>query len=163
MSIELNLTQTFSASPESVLDLLRNRDFVTDCVHAVSGPSAAVLTHEDTNGRLTVTSESPVPATVLPGPLRNLLPSNAKGTKTETWTKTANGYNAEIEIAVTGAPAGVTATATLTPSATGSCLTIVGTADVKIPFLGPKIEKMMIDQATERLTAEGDFINTRIA
>ncbi|MBY8863413.1 DUF2505 domain-containing protein [Nocardia sp. CA2R105] len=162
MATQLSVTQSFSASPEAVLDLLRDRDFVTACVQSVNGPQAVVLVHRVEDAELTVISESPVPAAILPGPLRNMLPSNAHGTKSETWTKTGDGYRAVIEIAVTGAPASVIAEATLTVTETGATLSIAGKAEVKIPFIGPKIEKMMVDQASERLTAEGEFINTRL-
>ncbi|MEV5840178.1 DUF2505 domain-containing protein [Nocardia sp. NPDC052112] len=162
MATQLTVTQSFPAPPEAVLDLLRDREFVTACVQSVNGPDALVVAHEVFETRLIVLSESPVPASILPGPMRNMLPSNARGTKSETWTSTAGGYCAEIEIAVTGAPATVVAEATLSATATGSLLSIVGTAEVKIPFVGPKIEKMMVDQASERLDAEGEFINARL-
>ncbi|MFE6925442.1 DUF2505 domain-containing protein [Nocardia sp. NPDC057663] len=162
MATQLTLTQSFPASPEAVLDLLRDRDFVTACVQSVNGPEAVVLSHEVVDSRLTVTSESPVPASILPGPMRNMLPSNARGTKSETWNVTPDGYRAAIEIAVTGAPASVVAEATLKVTEAGADLSIVGTAEVKIPFVGPKIEKMMVDQARERLIAEGEFISARL-
>jgi hypothetical protein len=163
MSTSLSLTQLFPVPPSDVFAMLGDRQRITECARAANGPDAAVRTHEHSEDGLIIVTESPVATASIPAGLRPLLANGAVGTKTEIWTATEDGYRGTFEIAVPGAPANLSGTATLTVDAGGSRLSVDGTAHVKIPVLGAKIEKLMVDQATERLTAEYRFLHDQVA
>jgi hypothetical protein len=154
MSTDLTVEQIFPASPADVFALLLDRDVVTAIVVAAGGDGATVVTHEGGPHRLTIVSTSPVDPATLPAALRPMIGSNAKGTKSERWITDGDGYAADFEISVPGAPATVTATARLAAQADGSRLVINGTAEVKVPVLGPKIERLLVDQVSGRLATE---------
>lgn len=162
MSTSLSFSQQLPAAPHTVFSQLSDPAVISACAKAANGPEAKVVAHNVYPGRMTVVTESPVSAAGVPVGLRPIFLNGAVGTKAETWTEGAASYDATFEITVPGAPAMLTCNATLVADGDGSRLDIVGTAEVKIPVLGGKIERMMVDQATERLAAEYGFLATRL-
>ncbi|MER6936248.1 DUF2505 domain-containing protein [Nocardioides sp. NPDC127514] len=162
MPTSLSIVQPFPVPPDQVYALLRDPNWVAESAQATNGPDALVRLHEEDGDELRIVTESPIPAASIPAGLRPLLANGAVGTKTERWTCADGGYRGEFKIAVPGTPATVRVVAELVSEVQGSRLTLDGTSSVKIPALGPKIEKLVIDQARDRLTAEYEFMCARL-
>jgi hypothetical protein len=163
MVTNLTVQQSFPVAPSEVFALLLDRNVVEECVRTIGGEGAAVLTHHYADGQLSIVTQSPVDPADVPAALRPMIGSNAKGTKTETWASTDGEHGADFQISVPGAPASVSARARLVSAANGALLTIEGSAEVKVPILGPKIERLLVDQVSARLTAEYEFMCSRLA
>ncbi|MFL6108075.1 MAG: DUF2505 domain-containing protein [Marmoricola sp.] len=158
MATDLTVEQSFPSSPADVYALLLDIDVLARCVVAVGGDGATVVTHDGDENGVTITTSTPVDPSTLPAALRPMIGSNAKGTKSEKWARHGDGYTAEFSISVPGAPATVTAQAQLGSHSAGSQLTIKGSVEVKVPVLGPKIERLLVDQISARLAAEYQYL-----
>ena len=82
----------------------------------------------------------------LPGFLSKVLKPSQPIKMTETWRKNGEGYAANYLVEVIGQPISVTADIELLPKDSGCIYNIRHSCKVKIPLIGRKLEKYIIDQ-----------------
>ena len=102
----------------------------------------------------------------LPGLITQLHRGDLSMRREETWGPVTDGIaTASLAGEIVGAPANVTGTATLYPSAEtgGSRVEFHVTVQVRIPLVGGKVEKMIGDQLVSLLAVEQRFTATWIA
>jgi len=58
-----------------------------------------------------------------------------------TWQPADNGYTGPISLTVKGLPASFTGTSTIKPDGDGSVVDYQGELDIKLPLVGPKLER----------------------
>jgi hypothetical protein len=122
------------------------------------GPGAAVEKATTGDGTIELDLRQAIPAEHLPAMVTNIRPGDLVIRRHEAWER-LDGDRAQgkFSAGVEGMPGKVEGTLSLIPDDTGSMVLIEGTVEVKIPFLGPKIESMIVDELVGLFDAEKNF------
>lgn len=117
------------------------------------------------DGTVVVRTTQDLRQDILPGSIGRILPGDTKIMRTEQWRPAAAGeVHGEFTISARGVPSSGSGTMVLEPSkigsVDGSSLRIRGSLEVRIPFVGGKIERLVADLIVsevpqmQRFTAE---------
>ncbi|TCN54168.1 uncharacterized protein DUF2505 [Rhodococcus sp. SMB37] len=122
------------------------------------GPGAAVESATTGDGTIELDLRQAIPAEHLPAMVTNIRPGDLVIRRHEAWggldgDRAQGRFSAGVE----GMPGKVEGTLTLIPDDAGSIVLIEGTVEVKIPFLGAKIEGMIVDELVGLFDAEKTF------
>ncbi len=100
----------------------------------------------------------------IPGFLEKLIPKDGRAGQTDTWGPAlADGTRAGSWVgSVPGAPVEVSGTMQLVPAGAGCSYVIDGTAKVKIPLVGGKAEKFVVDMARTATSQEADVLTAMV-
>ncbi len=95
----------------------------------------------------------------VPGFLEKFLPKGGRANQTEAWGPSEGGvrrgtWNGEIP----GAPAKVSGTMSLEPTATGTRYRVQGEAKVSIPLIGGKAESFIVEMVGKLTKAEAELL-----
>lgn len=124
----------------------------------VGGPGAAVENVETGDGTLDLTAHQAIPADQLPSVVTSIRPGDLVIRREESWGPIAGDRSqGRFSARVDGMPGHVEGTLTLIGDGDGSTVVIEGTVEVKIPFLGAKIEGMIVDELVGLFDAEQRF------
>ena len=156
----------------SPIDHTANYSFPSAAVHAafvdpqywqirlreVGGPGAAVERVDSGDGTIELDLHQAIPAEHLPSMVTSIRPGDLVIRRHEAWNafaddRAAGSFSAHVD----GMPGQVTGAMTLLADGAGSSVVIEGTVEVKIPFLGSKIEGMIVEQLVELFEAEKTF------
>ncbi len=162
MATSLSVTHEFAATPVAVYTLFTDRDFLDGRLTATGGNDPSVVSLEKDTDRATVVTRQSIPASVLPSMVASMIPGDPVTERTEQWRADGDGYRADLVVAIKGAPASLKGTMSLTPSGSGSLLTIDGQASVPIPLFGAKIESVVVEQVSSLLTSENEYTATAL-
>jgi len=178
VSTAMSLTQEYPAAPAEVYALFTHSDFLQARMEAGGGIDPKVVSIAGTDGAAgaentadpagdlaagaTIVTQQAIPASVLPSMVASMMAGDPVTERTETWRADGEGYVADFSIVVKGAPASLKGTMRLAPSASGSTLTVEGTANVPIPMFGPKLENVIAEQITTVLGTEGEYTRSRL-
>lgn len=162
MPTSLTVTHEFTAPPASVFALLTDREFLDARLAATGGNDPVIVSLEKADGTAKVVTRQSIPASVLPSMVASLIPGDPVSERTEDWRTEGEGYLADFSVVIKGAPATLKGTISLTPSATGSSLTVDGQASVPIPLFGGKIEAVVVEQVDSLLVRENDYTATTL-
>jgi hypothetical protein len=102
---------------------------------------------------VTVVLHQAVPDDALPSFLRSVLPGDLTIRRTETWTNSGGSVHAVVD----GAPGTVTGTMRLEPDPAGCVLGAQLTAEVGLPLVGGKVEKVITDSVGRLMEVEYRF------
>ena len=89
----------------------------------------------------------------MPSFLRSVLPSGLTIRRTETWNQTGGSVHAVVD----GAPGTISGTMRLEPDPDGCVLGAQLTADVGLPLIGAKVEKLITDNIAGLMESEYQF------
>ena len=89
----------------------------------------------------------------MPSFLRSVLPSGLTIRRTETWNSSGGSVHAVVD----GAPGPITGTMRLEPDPAGCILGARLTADVGLPLIGAKVEKLITDNIAALMESEYQF------
>ena len=130
-----------TGSAEQVFALITRADFREDVCRATSALTYAVDIRPESDGRVSVTVERTVPASV-PDLVKRFVGETITIVQTEHWRAPQAGEVrvAGLDIEVKGQPARLTGSATLEPVGSGCREVIVGDLRVSVPFVGKQIE-----------------------
>ena len=124
----------------------------------VGGPGAAIDTVSTGTGTIDLRMTQAIAAEHLPSVVTNIRPGDLVIHRHESWEPLAGDRaRGRFSAGVDGMPGKVEGTFTLGPGRTGTIVEIDGEIEVKIPFLGGKIEGLIIDQLVELFDAEQEF------
>ncbi|GGM69597.1 hypothetical protein GCM10012275_45060 [Longimycelium tulufanense] len=98
-----------------------------------------------------------VPSDKLPSFVQAVVGGDLVIERTEVWQPTADGATATVHATVPRTPAVIDGTVVLTDHGEGCRARIRITATVKVPFVGGKVEAVVIDQVRTLLVAEHAF------
>jgi hypothetical protein len=153
MASRLALRHRYPASRERVRQVLTDRQYLRDKLRAVGGPRAELVSWKQDERGITVVLHQAVPDDALPSFLRSVLPGDLRIRRTETWTGSGGSVHAVVE----GAPGTVTGAMRLEPDPAGCVLGAQLTAEVGLPLIGGKVEKVITDSVGRLMEAEYRF------
>lgn len=144
--MQLTYHHTYNGTPEQVVALMQNEEFISDVAQHAGATSHDVAIEGDiTKLRMTL----PVP-----GDVAKFVGGTVDLTQTFDWSgpQADGSYLGKVDVDVKGFPITVAATAALRPTAGGTAGEYSGDLKVRIPLVGGKVEKMVapfIKQAFE--------------
>lgn len=134
-------------------EVLTDQQYLRDKLRAVGGPRAELVSWERDERGVTVVLHQAVPEDAMPSFLRSVLPSGLTIRRTETWNQTGGSVHAVVE----GAPGTISGTMRLEPDPDGCVLGAQLTADVGLPLIGAKVEKLITDNIAGLMESEYQF------
>lgn len=146
--MQLENRQEFPAPPADVYAMLTDEEFLRHAAEQMGSPDARVIASAT---RTAVEASVDAPAEVRP-----FVGDRLRITQEMTWDAAApdGSRTGTFSITVPGAPVTMAGTARLAPTASGSVLDYTGDLTVKIPLLGPRIEKEAAPAILEALDAQ---------
>lgn len=153
MASRLALRHRYPAPPERIRQVLTDRQYLRDKLRAVGGSRAELVSWEQDERGVTVVLHQAVPDDALPSFLRSVLPGDLTIRRTETWTNSGGSVHAVVD----GAPGTVTGTMRLEPDPAGCVLGAQLTAEVGLPLVGGKVEKVITDSVGRLMEVEYRF------
>ncbi|MFD6859001.1 DUF2505 domain-containing protein [Rhodococcus sp. NPDC060090] len=124
----------------------------------VGGPGAEVENIQTGDNTIELDLRQSIPAEHLPVMVTNIRPGDLVIRRHEAWER-LDGDRAQgrFSAGVEGMPGTVEGTLALLPDDAGSLVLIEGTVEVKIPFLGAKIEGMIVNELVGLFDSEKTF------
>jgi Protein of unknown function (DUF2505) len=153
MASRLALRHRYPVPPERIRQVLTDRQYLRDKLRAVGGSRAELVSWEQDERGVTVVLHQAVPDDALPSFLRSVLPGDLTIRRTETWTNSGGSVHAVVD----GAPGTVTGTMRLEPDPAGCVLGAQLTAEVGLPLVGGKVEKVITDSVGRLMEVEYRF------
>lgn len=142
----------FRQDPETVFALLTDPQFLVDRSLALGELSADCECEEDDDSAtLTMTREV---KRDLPAFLAKLFNPVQTMTMTEDWQRDGAGFSGHYHITVQGQPVTIEADFSLQPAKKGSVYSINIRCKARIPLVGGKVEKFILEQAATGVSAE---------
>lgn len=124
----------------------------------VGGPGAEVEAVSTGDGTIDLRLRQAIAAEHLPAVVTNLRPGDLIIHRHESWEPLAGDRaRGRFSAGVDGMPGRVEGTLELTPDGDGALVVTAGSVEVKIPFLGSKIESMIVDELVGLFDAERRF------
>ena len=134
-------------------EVLTDQQYLRDKLRAVGGPRAELVSWKRNEGGVTVVLHQAVPEDAMPSFLRSALPSGLTIRRTETWNSSGGSVHAVVD----GAPGTINGTMRLEPDPAGCVLGARLTADVGLPLIGAKVEKVITDNIAALMESEYQF------
>jgi hypothetical protein len=153
MASQLALRHRYPEPPERMREVLTDQQYLRDKLRAVGGPRAELVSWERDERGVTVVLHQAVPEDAMPSFLRSVLPSGLTIRRTETWNQTGGSVHAVVD----GAPGTISGTMRLEPDPDGCVLGAQLTADVGLPLIGAKMEKLITDNIAGLMESEYQF------
>lgn len=157
MASRLQLRHRYPQPPERIQAVLTDPDYLRDKLRAVGGPRAELVSREQDGRGITVVLRQAVPDDALPSFLRSAFSGGFAGgltiRRTETWTNSGGRVHAVVD----GAPGTITGTMRLEPEPAGCVLGAELTAEVPLPLIGGKVERVITDNIGKLMDAEHRF------
>jgi len=158
MATKLQHSIDFPCPPADFAAAVTSEQYWKDLVANVAADVSELESFKVTDDEVTVVLQQRVPEDKLPSIVTKVRPGDLHIARTVNWSLSGGTISSGTFAAVVeGAPAKVHGTQTLAATASGSTVTFDGTADVAIPFVGGKVEKAIIENITELISAEHDY------
>jgi hypothetical protein len=153
MASRLVLRHRYPAPPERIREVLTDRRYLQAKLRAVGGPRAELVSWQQDVRGITFVLHQAVPEDAMPSFLRAALPSGLTIQRTETWTDSGGSVHAVVE----GAPGTITGVMRFEPDPAGCVLGAQLTAEVPLPLIGGKVEKVITDNVGSLMDTEYRF------
>ncbi len=134
-------------------EVLTDQQYLRDKLRTVGGPRGELVSWERDERGITVVLQQAVPEDAMPSFLRSVLPSGLTIRRTETWNSSGGSVHAVVD----GAPGTITGTMHLEPDPAGCILGARLTADVGLPLIGAKVEKLITENIAALMESEYQF------
>ncbi|MGK8522620.1 DUF2505 domain-containing protein [Nocardia asteroides] len=158
MATPLAYTATYSHSADALRAALADERYWKDRIEEIGGGHGQLVEFDATDNRLRVRLIQTVTAADLPGAITAVRPEGLVITRTENYTAQGGSFDACVE----GVPAQVSGTVRLTGSDRATVAVVDGSAEVRIPLFGRKIEAAVVDRLLDMLAAEAEFTDSWI-
>lgn len=159
MATPLTYTARYTHPATAVRAAISDEVYWKDRIAAVGGPDAQLESVSVTGDRATIAMVQSIAAELLPSAVTAVRPGDLVIPRTESWDGWSATFNARVE----GAPAEVSGTISLVDDDEGSVASFDGTAEVKIPMFGSKIEAAIVERLAELIGEETEFTNSWLA
>jgi hypothetical protein len=153
MASRLALRHRYPAPPERVQEVLTDQEYLQAKLHAVGGPRVELVSWEQDMRGVTFVLHQAVPNDAMPPFIRAMLPGELTIRRTETWSGSEGHVHAEVD----GAPGTITGVMRLEPDPAGCVLDAQLTAEVPVPLIGGKVEKIVTDSIAKLMDTEYQF------
>jgi len=157
MTAKAGVTDPYPVSPEGVVEMLLNRDYVMAKYEALQDRQFEVLQLERTDDGHVFKVDREVDAN-LPDIAKKVLGDTNRLVQSEVWRKSGDGYVADVKIDSPGKPVAITGSFEVMPSGDGAATwTVDFTIKASVPLVGGKIEKIVAQEAQDNLGKEYTF------
>lgn len=152
-----------------VYEALIDIDYLTDRLAEIGGSNAALLQHVATEDGARFQVRQGVHADALPSVARTVVGGDLKIDRSESWRQEEHGhYTGEIAAEIAGAPCSITGSMWLRDltEPAGSAVSefvVSGSVRVNVPFLGGKLEDLIVEQVQKLLADEENFTTEWLA
>ena len=158
MGSPIDHSMTYSFSPAAVHAAFVDPQYWHNRLAKVGGPGAAVESVDTGDGTIDLTLQQAIPAEQLPNVVTSIRPGDLVIRRQESWGPlTGDRAQGKFSARVDGMPGHVEGTLTLQGDGNDSMVVIEGQVEVKIPFLGSKIEGLIVDELVGLFAAEQTF------
>jgi hypothetical protein len=158
MATKLQHSIDFPCPPADFAAAVTSEQYWKDLVANVAADISELESFTATDDKVTVVLQQRVPEDKLPSIVTKVRPGDLRIARTVIWSIAGGTVSTgEFAAQVEGAPAKVHGTQTLAATATGSTVTFEGSADVAIPFVGGKVEKAIVENIIDLVTAEREY------
>jgi hypothetical protein len=152
---------------QRVFETLVDKGFLEARLADIGGVAAALLKHEAGGAPLdhaAYTLRQGVNRQDLPPVMQKVLPGNLVIERSETWRNVAPGrFSGTVAATVGGAPGKITGTLDLRDVAGGSELSMDGSVQVPLPFVGGKVETVIAEQVERLVGSETRYLQEWMA
>lgn len=138
--MQFDVTTTYPGKLENVLDVLLSEELAA----ARATQMRSNLTH--TRSGNSATTSGTVNPDELPQMARRFISANQEVAITQDWTTTGENATGTFTVKAGSLPVHVTMTQTLTDQGESTASAITGDVKVKIPLIGSKVEKMVVEK-----------------
>ena len=161
--MEMTETLTYAADPAAVFAMLCDRGWRDRVSQSIQAKQHQVSI-EPAGDTVTVTTSRTMPAMV-PDAVRKMTGETITIVQVERWGAAAadGSRTADLEVTISGQPAGMQGSARLSPTANGSTEVFTGDVRVRIPFLGKKIEPEIVKAFRAFIRKEGEVGRAHLA
>ncbi|GAA0505487.1 hypothetical protein GCM10011581_32490 [Saccharopolyspora subtropica] len=152
-----------------VYEALIDIDYLTDRLAGLGGDNAALVQHVATDDGTRFQLHHGVPADSLPALARTVVGGDLQIDRSESWRQAEDGsFAGEIAAEIAGAPCTITGSMWLRDISerTGPAVSefvVSGNVRVNVPFVGGKLEDLVVDQVQKLLAAEEQFTTEWLA
>ncbi|MDQ2791661.1 MAG: DUF2505 domain-containing protein [Actinomycetota bacterium] len=153
MASQLALRHRYPEPAERMREVLTDQQYLRDKLRTVGGPRAELVSWDRDDRGVTVVLHQAVPQDAMPSFLRSMLPSGLTIRRTETWNSSGGSVHAVVD----GAPGTISGTMRFQPDPAGCVLGAHLTADVGLPIIGAKVEKVITDSVATLMESEYQF------
>lgn len=153
MASRLALRHRYPAAPERIRELLIDRQYLQAKLQTVGGPRAELASWQQDARGVTIVLRQAVPRDAMPPFLLAMLPDDLTIRRTETW----RGSEGSVHAVVDGAPGTVTGVMRLATDPDGCVLGAQLTAEVPLPLIGGKVEKIITGSLGTLMEKEYQF------
>ena len=163
MSAPVSVSVPLPASVEQAAGLLKSEAWIARKGEALGDGSRVVRREEHADGSGVMETARDLPDGV-PGALEKFLPQDGKVVQTETWQPVgADGVGRGTwKVLAPGVPGEISGTVRLEPAASGCTYTVEGAANVKIPLIGRRVEKMLAGLVEKLARKEADVMRSEL-
>jgi Protein of unknown function (DUF2505) len=152
--MDLRADLAFPASPDEVVAMLRDPDYVR-LRAARTGGSDITVDVRDEGDAVVITSERTLPTDRFPAIARKLVGEGLRIRQVDRWRPAGDGsWVGASEVRAVAAPARVSGRMAMTANGAGSRETVEATVTASVPFVGGKLEQLMTDQVLKALKTE---------
>jgi|SRR5690554_7564237 len=153
--MEFTHLHNFSAPTDAVAALLANPDFVNARGHSLDGASADAIVDGSVEHGFSVSIRRTVPAASIPAEFRSFVGSDLDVRYTEVW-EPADGdlRDGTFAVEILGSPGHANGNLRIQAEGDVTRFAAVGTVDVRIPLVGPMIERAVAGAVVKGLQAE---------
>ncbi len=158
MSRRIEHSSKYTVPAEKVHEAVTSEQYWRDRIVAVGGPGATIEELTVRDETVAVTMSQIIAAEHLPSMVSKVVNGDIVIKRSETMAPFKDGKaTGTFSAHVDGVPARVEGTQVLTGDENSATLEIDGEVEVKIPFLGGKIESAIVDEVVRLIQAEQDF------
>ena len=164
MTTDLHASYALSCDVETAYAALSSEQWPVRKAEQLSDGSRLESREERADGGVVLRSTRGLPSGI-PGFLEKVLPKDGRAGQTDTWGPAlpdgsrAGTWKAEVP----GAPVDVNGTMRLLPTAGGCDYVIEGTAKVKIPLIGGKAEKVVVEMTNKTTAGEAEVLRSMVS
>lgn len=158
MSRQIDYRSSSHHSADDVAAVMLDEEYLRARLVQLGGPGAKVLAHEAGADGGSYTIRHGVDQAALPSIVSSLVSGNLVIQRTESLRRQAPGrWAGDVDVQIPGTPASAVGSLELQDAAAGNTLLVRADVTVKVPFLGGKIEAVIVDQVQQLLAAETAF------
>ena len=147
--MQITCRQEFAASPQATHAMLTNQAFLAQSARSLGAERHDVMVADAGSTRVLASVPSPPQVKAFVGERMDVVQESTWGPAAEDGTRTGS-----FRFTVAGAPVELSCTTRLAPGGPGTVVEYAGTLSVKIPLVGPMVEKASAPAFVESLATQ---------
>jgi hypothetical protein len=156
MSKKIKRTDHYEATPDAVLAMLSDSEYVAAKYQSLGDSSTEILEHTTTDTAMTLKVDRQVPSD-LPDFAKKVLGETNHLVQTESWMKAGDGWVCDLKIESPGKPLTIGSRSEIVPSGDGSDWNVDMEIKASIPLVGGKLEGVVEKETLASMDKEYGF------